>query len=273
MSFRWRPHPNGGWQGVLDSSELYLEHTPDGVMCTVLSGDITAQYLCDYFQLDTPLTPLVQKWIQADSRLAEVAPAFRGLRVLRMDPVECLVSFICSSANNIARITGMIQRLCQHLGDPLPCGGHSFPSITRLAECPSAELRGLGFGYRAEFVVGAAQYVQQQGEGWLECLRAVDYQTAHAALQKLPGVGAKVADCACLFSLDKPGAIPVDTHVWQIARRDYGLYPQAKSITPGIYTGIGDFFRERFGAYAGWAHNLLFAADLPAFRNRISEQP
>lgn len=255
---------------MLGSSELVLEQTSDNVYCTVLSGDITPQYLLDYFQLSTPLSPLVAQWSQADARLAEVAPAFRGLRVLRMEPCECLISFICSSANNIGRITGMVQRLCQQLGDPLPCGGFSFPSIDRLAAIEPDVLRALGFGYRAEFVVGAARYVQEQGVGWLDNLRVDEYKAAHTALQMLPGVGAKVADCVCLFSLDKHGAIPVDTHVWQIARRDYGLFPQAKSITPSVYTGIGDFFRSRFGEYAGWAHNLLFAADLPVYRDRLS---
>ncbi|MHB1460872.1 MAG: DNA glycosylase [Armatimonadota bacterium] len=270
MSFRWQPLSEHEWQGVLGDAELRLEQTSDYVICHIESGKIDASVLHDYFQLETPLAPLVAHWAKADARLAEVAPAFRGLRVLRMEPFECLISFICSSANNITRITGMVNRLCQQLGKELPGGGFSFPSVSRVAECQSQQLRSLGFGYRAEFVVNAARFVQAQGEGWLEGLRSVSYEEAHTALQQLPGVGTKVADCVCLFALDKPGAIPVDTHVWQIARRDYGLFPDAKSITPKIYVGIGDFFRERFGDHAGWAHNLLFAADLPIYRDRLS---
>lgn len=67
----------------------------------------------------------------------------------------------------------------------------------------------------------------------------------------------QVADCVCLFSLDKPGAIPVDTHVWQIAGRDYMPELKArKSLTDKIYKEIGEYFRELFGEYAGWAHSV-----------------
>ncbi|CAN0407425.1 unnamed protein product, partial [Discosporangium mesarthrocarpum] len=77
----------------------------------------------------------------------------------------------------------------------------------------------------------------------------------------------KVADCVALFSLDQSSAIPVDVHVWRIACRDYDpTLKDCKSLTPGVYERVGDLFRERFGEHAGWAHSLLFAAELPAFQ-------
>jgi len=86
------------------------------------------------------------------------------------------------------------------------------------------------------------------------------------------GVGRKVADCVALFSLDKCDAIPVDTHVWDIACRDYDRsLASAKSLTPTVYNAVGDLFRARFGAKAGWAHSLLFAAELPEFRSTLPE--
>lgn len=90
-----------------------------------------------------------------------------------------------------------------------------------------------------------------------------------------PGVGRKVADCVALFALDQHGAVPVDTHVWNIACRhfDPGLkasaasasgqntllltpadVQDAKSLTPSVYAKVGDEFRRRLGPYAGWAH-------------------
>ncbi len=73
-------------------------------------------------------------------------------------------------------------------------------------------------------------------------------------------MGPKVADCIALFSMDKSTAIPVDTHVFQIATRDYGL--KMKTLTMKGYQQVRDVFVKRFGAYAGWAHSVLFAADL-----------
>lgn len=91
-------------------------------------------------------------------------------------------------------------------------------------------------------------------------------------LMLMPGVGRKVADCVALFSLDQVEAIPVDTHVWDIALRDYDpslSLKGAKSITPTVYEEVGDVFRNRFTTKAGWAHSVLFAAELPEFRRRL----
>lgn len=269
MSFLWQRSDDKTWRGIIANSDIQLEQTPDDIICTLNYGDASINDVRSYFQLDTPLQPLINQWIQADPRLTNIAKAFPGLRVLCMDPFECLISFICSSANNIARITGMVNRLRSEYGELAPSGAYLFPTASRIAECSSDELRKLGFGYRASYVVESARLIASQSDDWLMNLRLQDYATAHQALQTLPGIGAKVADCICLFALDKPGAIPVDTHVWQIARRDYGLFANAKSLTPSVYNGIGDFFRGKFGSHAGWAHNLLFAADLPAFKHRL----
>ena len=60
-----------------------------------------------------------------------------------------------------------------------------------------------------------------------------------------------------LFCLDKTDSIPVDTHVWQIAARDYmPKLNQAKSLTDKLYEEIGDHFRNLWGPYAGWAHSV-----------------
>ena len=71
-------------------------------------------------------------------------------------------------------------------------------------------------------------------------------------------MGEKIADCICLFSLDKDNAIPVDTHIRQIAYRHYLPPPKSQSLTKASYAQIGDTFRNRFGPMAGWAQQYLF---------------
>ena len=98
-------------------------------------------------------------------------------------------------------------------------------------------------------------------------MREKTREECKAALLECSGVGPKVADCVALFSLDQAACIPVDTHVWRIARRDYdATLEEVASITPTVYERVGDLFRDRFGPTAGWAHAVLFAAELPAFR-------
>jgi N-glycosylase/DNA lyase len=148
-------------------------------------------------------------------------------------------------------------------------------------------LRELGFGYRAKYIAETAKIVaNQKPEAWLESLtnpenpayrklvRAAGlpqctYKEAHEQLLELTGVGPKVADCVCLMGLGWGEAVPVDTHVWQIAQRDYKFgKTRTKTFNKAMYDAVGDHFRELWGNYAGWAHSVLFTADLRAFSDR-----
>jgi N-glycosylase/DNA lyase len=209
------------------------------------------------------------------------------------DPLECLISFILSSNNGIARITSLVQKLCVTYGDELlpakarslafaasapPSTGvlphahadayHAFPTLDQLAAADEDALRGMGLGYRARYVTGTVAALRSKpggGAAWLASLRdEPSYPAVAAALTELPGVGPKVAACAALFSLDARGAVPVDTHVWQLAVKHYTPALKGKSLTPALAEKVVDALVGVFGEYAGWAHNALFIAELPA---------
>ena len=174
--------------------------------------------------------------------------------------MEALISFICSANNNIARITLMIRRLCSALGQFVGSKDgqdyHNFPTVDSLCrdDCESL-LYSLGFGYRARYIHKCAQQVQAHGgEAWLQSLSELAYEgilhyipyipnsiplvDAWKQLKELSGVGPKVADCVCLIGLGKLQAVPVDTHIMQVAARDYGL-AIPKTLTDKAYTLIG----------------------------------
>jgi N-glycosylase/DNA lyase len=154
-----------------------------------------------------------------------------------------------------------------------------------------AHLRELGFGYRAKYLARTATAIaEEKPAGWLDSLRnneelkdkkrdleilqqggSSGYKKAHEELLQLQGVGPKVADCVCLMGLGWGEAVPVDTHVWQIAQRDYKFGKgKHRSLTKATYDAVGDHFRSLWGKEAGWAHSVLFAADLRAFAIRLS---
>lgn len=151
---------------------------------------------------------------------------------------------------------------------------YSFPSIELLAD-PAVEsrLRQLGFGYRAKFIQQSAEHiVSSGGQEWLRKLEKMSYEEARAELMNLQGIGAKVADCICLMSLSHLQSVPVDTHVYQIAVNHYSFAKStSKTLTPGVYNEIRAFFIEKFGPYAGWAHSILFCADLKKFQTKSPE--
>ncbi|KAL3914664.1 MAG: hypothetical protein SGILL_006010 [Bacillariaceae sp.] len=152
---------------------------------------------------------------------------------------------------------------------------YSFPSLERMSEKSTDEdLRTkCGMGYRAKYLLETMKILREKGgEAYLrEELRNIsDPVELQKKLCEFCGVGPKVADCVALFSLRQDDAIPVDTHVWNIALRDYDSAEaelcSIQSLTPTTYQRVGDVFRQRFPNRAGWAHSLLFVAELPSFQ-------
>ncbi|ORY93920.1 DNA glycosylase [Syncephalastrum racemosum] len=285
QSFRWH-RASDYWSCVLKGQLCVLRQTPAtvefGVVDVGQENRIRA-LLRDYFQIDrVSLEACYERWSSLDKNFAKRSKAFEGIRILRQDPWENLVSFICSSNNNIARISQMVQKLCVHYGPPVATLDgvvhHDFPSLTQLAgDGVESKLRNLGFGYRAKYIAKTAKLILEEHpemqEQWLFQLREIPYAEAKEALIRMPGVGPKVADCVCLMSLDHPEAIPVDTHVWQIAQRDYGFSKKlkTKTLSAKFYDQVGDHFRDLFGEYSGWAHSVLFTADLRSFKDAAKE--
>ncbi|CAO3655582.1 unnamed protein product [Mucor fragilis] len=230
----------------------------------------------DYFQLDrVSLKDCYQRWSKIDANFAKKSVNFQGIRMLRQDPWENLISFICSSNNNISRISQMVNKMCVRFGKKAAVLDdtefYEFPTLDEITTDDNkveSILRELGFGYRAKYIANTCSKIKADHpdlkEKWLHTLRNVPYGEAKSSLMTLQGVGPKVADCVCLMSLDQTESIPVDTHVWQIALRDYGFSTKkrGKTLDSKLYLQVGDHFRTLFGEYSGWAHSVLFTADL-----------
>ncbi|MBI4282359.1 MAG: hypothetical protein HY672_02595 [Chloroflexi bacterium] len=256
QAFRW--HRQGAWYyGVIHNNLVALKQ--DGFLLDVRSFPSTPEQieatLREYLRLDDDLEA-IYACIDTDQRVHEAIVVYRGLRLLRQEPWECLVSFICSANSNIPRISASMETLAQSYGRPLRLGeyvGYSFPTPEKLAEAGEKALRDLKLGFRAKYVAQAAERVAL-GEVKLESLRHLPYQEAKEALMSLPGVGNKVADCVLLFSLDKLDAFPIDRWVLRAVEE---WYPDGAKLS---YKGIRAWALERWGGYAGYAQQYLFHA-------------
>jgi N-glycosylase/DNA lyase len=270
----WGTHDASEWIGTLrfqgESVVLFIRETPTSTLYRPLTPtnlNVTS-LLHDYFQLDESLSALYQEWSTQCPRLKIIAECLPGVRIVNQDPLECLISFICSSNNNIPRITKMLAAIRREYGRLLLTIGdesfYSFPSLETLqSNATEQRLRELGLGYRAKYLIQTIQLLADLGgELYLHELRLMrDAVIVQEKLVQFSGVGRKVADCVALFSLKQDTAIPVDVHVWNIARRDYdaeNVLQNVKSITPTVYNIVGELFRNRFINKSGWAHSLLF---------------
>ncbi len=177
-----------------------------------------------YFDFPTDYTSLKFLFSQ-DETMARACAFAPGIRILRQEPWEALCSFILSQNNNIRRITGIIARLCQAFGEPIPGapeGVCSFPSPQRLASLSPEELAPLRAGFRAKYVLDAARKVAS-GQVRFDFLAAAPLPQAREHLMQIYGVGPKVADCALLYGLHRLDAFPVDTWIRKALSR---YYPQ-----------------------------------------------
>ncbi|KAI1177540.1 DNA glycosylase [Nemania sp. FL0916] len=260
-------------------------------------SDDTEALLKHYFNLDHDLTALYGQWSELDANFKKKAPKFTGIRILRQDAWETIITFICSSNNHISRITNMVNQLCVHYGPLVGHVGdeafHDIPPPDALTgKGVEAHLRELGFGYRAKYIAGSATMIATKNPAWwLDSLtnpknprwvpipvpaqeEPITYERAHKELLLLSGVGPKVADCICLMGLGWSEAVPVDTHVWQIAQRDYHFgKSKSKTFSTVMYHSVGNHFRKLWGPYAGWAQSVLFTANLKSFAQQAAATP
>jgi N-glycosylase/DNA lyase len=254
QAFRWRAE--GGWfHGVVFGNIVRVRQVQGGVELLSAPDDERAiePLLRGYLGLDTDLDRAYAS-LAVDERLRAAIERYRGMRILRQDPWECLVSFICSSASNIPRISRNIEAICTAFGRPIAMGGevrHAFPTPEDLANGGDEALRGLGLGYRAGYIATTVGVVAEGGID-LMSLREDPYDDALAALLALAGVGDKVANCALLFSLDKLEAFPID--VWiERALQEWYLDGQKMS-----QKNMRLWAQARFGPFAGYANHYLF---------------
>jgi N-glycosylase/DNA lyase len=277
QTFRWQRDDEGWWVSPItaEGDVLRLLQRDESLMIESRGGDALALAI-DYLQLDVSLTAIRDGWSNCgEHELVETIDQSPGLRIVRQDPVECLFAFLCSSAAPIHRIRHSVEGMCRLLGNDLGIWHgvnlRSFPSIDALASVPRAELDKLGLGFRGRYIIEAARSIRQLGgRPWLVELRKCSYDEAKIRLMSLPGVGEKVADCVCLFSLDKSAAVPIDVHMARVARRQFAECSSFMSVTTKAYAVSSDCFRKRYGKFAGWAQQYFFYAEIE--RNGLWDQ-
>jgi N-glycosylase/DNA lyase len=253
QAFRWQPLSEGGYRGVVEGTVVDIWQSKGGDL-TWESGPnpITKDQVSSYFRLEDDLEA-IQAAID-DPRVDGAFEKYPGLRILRQEPWETLVSYVVSQVSNVPRISRTVETMAMHYGDHLGDGlSASFPLPEQLALADENALRLLGLGYRAPHLVNISNAIND-GQLFLEPLRYESFEEARAKLMALPGVGPKVADCVLLFSLDHLGAFPVDRWVIRAVEEWFGLRGGMSQ------EAIGDWARDRFGTFAGYAGQYLFHA-------------
>jgi len=240
--FRWRPDESGAYTGVFGKHAARVWNEEDKVFISTDREKFEAVWR-DYFDLDRDYAE-VRSAVGIDEYMKNAAEFGKGIRILKQDRWEALCSFIISQCNNIPRIRKIIETMCESFGEPLEFEGktlYTFPTAEKISKLSPCDLEPLRCGYRAPYIIDAAQAVAE-GKLDLDELASSGFETALKALKTINGVGDKVANCIVLFGLQMLDAFPID--VW-MKRALKEHYPE-------------DFSPSVFGEYAGIAQQYMF---------------
>ena len=245
QSFRFELAADGWWQGVAGGKMIAVRNDDSFLYIKGASEEDVRNYWVQYFDLDRDYGVLKKDFAAADPYLAEAVEVGGGIRILKQEPFETLISFIISANNNIPRIRGCIERLCRNFGEPIACPWekgkifYAFPTPEALAATTAEEISvQCHTGYRSAYIVESARRYLKTG-GAMTDLRAY------------AGVGPKVEACVELFAGLRTDAFPVDVWVRRVMEEFYfDHHPTEKEISV--------FVLERFGKMAGLAQQYLF---------------
>ena len=254
QSFRWQPI-NGWYYGVVDGRQLKIRQEKQTLIVESSDDeqpDRLEASLRHYLDLNRDL-PAILNAIDIDPFIHRSIETFWGMRILNQEVWECLASFILSQNNNVPRIKGIIRTISAQFGEKITLDDsvdYAFPTPQALAEAGVEALYDCRLGYRAPYLWTVSSAVAA-GEFDPEALKSMPYAEAKRELMRFKGIGEKVADCICLFSLGHVQALPIDVWVKRIIEQLY-LKRQA-SIRE-----IRQFAEDYFGEYLGYAQQYLF---------------
>jgi N-glycosylase/DNA lyase len=227
------------------------------------------------FRLDDDIKNILSGFCN-DLILSKAITMYPGLRVMRQDPQQCMISFACASNTNIGMIRRMLSNICRKFGNPVSIDGKeffTFPNADRLNKVTTNELLSCGVGYRVKTIKAVADTIASNNID-IDYLKRAKYNASKEELLKIYGIGNKISDCILLFSLEKLEAFPIDVWItralslyypWLLHKnkkendnKERTLKTDEKLLYRYKYESLSEAIRRYFGKYAGYAQQYLF---------------
>ncbi len=247
--FRFYKTGENEYTGVAGGRAVTVKSDKNSLIFYDTTKEDFDQFWHDYFDLSLDYTMIKNK-LSGDRCMDNAMNEGHGIRILRQELFETIISFIISQSNNIPRIKKIIESLCTLCGEKLEYRGktyYSFPTPQAILSCDISSIKA---GFRDKYIIAAAKHIHENPT-FLDDLKAADTPKAKKMLMSLPGIGNKVSDCILLFGLGKTDSFPVDVWMRRIMEQ---LYFERKSTVEEIT----EYAREKFGEFSGYAQQYLF---------------
>lgn len=266
--FRWSKEPDGSYTGVAYGRVLNLSQKASGIEIDNVTPEDFENIWRNYFDLDTDYASIKNILSNKDEVIARAIQKGSGIRLLRQDFFETLISFIISANNNIPRIKGCIENLAtafgENIGDYRGKKRYAFPKAEVLANLTVDDISACRLGYRAKYITQAARQFVALDNKKMQELIGTELTSGEVleGLIRFSGVGPKVANCILLFGLSRRDAFPIDVWIKRVMANLYGFDEEDTK-------GMQDFAQKTFGEYAGIAQQYLFYAMRENTDNKI----
>ena len=256
--FRWNKEKNGSYTGVIKSGVINVETNGNSIIFTGNCNGNFENIINEYFDLNANYMEYKEKLSKVDNYLKESIKFGEGIRILKQDLWECIISFIISANNNIPRIKKIIERISYCYGKKVEFNNKEyflFPTPMELSKASVEELRNMGVGFRDIRLFNTTKKIINN-EVNLEYIQNLDNsQKIRDELLKLDGVGPKVADCIMLFSLKRLDVFPIDVWVRRVMNELYIQNENEEDVNKNELKKIAE---EKFSCLSGIAQQYLF---------------
>lgn len=254
QAFRWYEEADGSFTFITHGKVANAKKVGGEIFLRGVDEASFDEIFYKYFDLSRDYK-LVMEELARDEVMKNATEYGKGIRILNQDKFETIISFIISANNQIPRIKNAIEKISEMYGDFLGEDEnrkyYSFPSAEKLSLARPEDLREFArVGFRDVRIVETAKLIKD-GIVNLDEIDKMDLEDARCALQVLPGVGPKVADCILLFAFDRKESFPVDVWIKRVMEELY-----LKEVTPKSKIAMRG--REVFGKNAGFANQYLF---------------
>lgn len=257
--FRWQRQENGNYIGAAFEKVIEVEKKDNNVIIYNTNVKEFNEIWADYFDLHRDYGK-IKEILRKDELLKTSVEFGSGIRLLRQEAFELVISFIISANNRIPMIKRAIENISKSFGKEIKYNGkiyYAFPTIEDMNKASMEELEACGTGFRAKYIKDTVDKIykskneEYKKEYDLDFIKSQDDDTCHEMLQTFNGIGPKVADCIMLFSMGKYSAFPVDVWVKRAMQHFY--------LAPDVsFKKIRDFGRNKFGDLSGFAQQYLF---------------
>lgn len=252
--FRWIRQEDGSYTGVAMDRVINVSKEGDSIHIDNTNLEDFENIWYEYFDLGRDYGVLKKDLAKHDENLKKAVEFGSGIRILKQDGWEMLISFIISSNNRIPMIQRAINNISERYGKRIGSykgkNYYAFPRPEELAKASIEDLRACKTGFRDKYIYNTTRSVIDENID-LNSFLDMDHEKCHKELMKFKGVGAKVADCIALFGMRKYNSFPVDVWVKRVMQEFYGAEDMS-------LPKMRKFGMDLFGEDAGFAQQYLF---------------